>query len=138
MIDLRPLIHPSFWLDIHPMAFNPGSQRVLFIVFAVLLVVGAIIRMVAGRRSEDRHVTEVFNRVGRMGVTMGILGLVLFFCSFEEVVLLGSRVWYLVWAAGLLVWVAGIVRYVKKIVPAERAEALAEAERRKYLPGITR
>lgn len=135
MLDFRPLIHPSFWFDIHPLALTVGSQRVLFFVFGFLLVLGAITRMVASRHQEDRHVTEVFNRLGQMGVTMGMIGLLLFFMSFEEIVFLGARFWYLFWTIGLVVWIGNIVRYVKKTIPAEREAELAEQERRKYLPG---
>ena len=110
----------------------------LFILFAVFLVFGAIIRMVASHRHEDKQVTEVFSRLGRLGVTMGILGLMLFFFSFEEIPLLGARFWYLIWALGVGVWVALIVRYVVKVIPAERAAILARQEKEKYLPKPSR
>lgn len=138
MLDFRPLIHPSFWFNLQPVALTSGSQRLLFIVFAFCLVMGAIIRMVAGHHNQDRHVTEAFNRLGRLGVVMGIFGLVIFFCSFQEIALFGARFWYLLWVGGFVFWLGSIVRYVVKIVPAERAEALAEAEKRKYLPGTAR
>ncbi|MEK7105455.1 MAG: hypothetical protein AAB865_02120 [Patescibacteria group bacterium] len=134
MIDLRPLFRPAFWFNANPAPLSTAGERTLFIVFAVFLVLGAIIRMVATHRSEDRHVTEVFSRIGRLGVTMGLLGLLAFFFMFENVPLLGARFWLLVWGVGLIVWIVTIVRYIVKVVPAERAEELARQEREKYLP----
>lgn len=134
MIDLRPLVHPSFWLNTAPTPLTTGSERLLFIFFAIFLVFGAIIRMVASHRHEDKQVTEVFSRLGRLGVTMGILGLLLFFFSFEEIPLFGARFWYLIWGAGLIIWIAWIARYVVKVIPAERAAVLARQEKEKYLP----
>ncbi len=134
MIDLRPLLHPSFWFNVSPSALTFSSERLLFIVFAVFLVLGAIIRMVASHRKEDRYVTETFSRIGRLGVTIGMLGLLLFFFSFEGVPLLGARFWYLFLAVGFVVWIGFIARYVWKIVPAERAHEAIEREKQKYLP----
>ena len=65
---------------------------------------------------------------------MGILGLMLFFFSFEEIPLLGARFWYLIWALGVGVWVALIVRYVVKVIPAERAAILARQEKKNICP----
>lgn len=134
MIDLRPLIQPSYWFNNTPPAFGPGAVKTLFIFFAAFLVLGAVIRMVAGRRKEDRHVTETFNRLGRMGVSMGLLGLLIFFFSFEQVPFLGARFWYLFWGIGLIIWISTIVHYVVKIVPMERAHEIAQREKEKYLP----
>lgn len=134
MIDLRPLVKPQFWLDTTPPPLSAGNERLVFIIFAIFLIFGAIVRMVASRRQEDRHVTEVFSRLGRMGVTMGIVGLMLFFFSFEELPFLAARGWYLVWTAGLIAWLATIVRYVIKVIPAERAAELARQEKAKYMP----
>jgi len=134
MIDLRPLIHPSFWLNTNPAPLATDAERVLFFVFAVILILGAIIRLVATRRKEDRHVTETFSRLGNSAVTMGFLGLLLFFFSFEGIPLLGARFWFLLWALGFLIWIATIVRYVFKVVPVERKAELERQEREKYMP----
>ena len=134
MIDLRPLIQPAFWLNTNPLALSLASQRLLFIAFAAFLILGAIVRMVAVRRKEDKHVTEVFNRAGRLGVTMGLIGLIIFFFSFEQIPFFGARFWYLFWGLGFLSWTAAIVRYVIRVVPRERSAEVARQEREKYLP----
>lgn len=100
-----------------------------------MLILGAIIRMVATRRTEDRHVTATFNRVGRMGVTMGIIGLIIYFFTYQEIPFLGSRFWYLFWGVGCVIWIMSIVHYVKKIIPEERQREVELFERSKYLPG---
>lgn len=134
MIDLRPLINPTFWLNTNPPPISADSERVLFFAFAVVMILGAIIRLVATRRKEDRHVTETFNRLGNACVTMGFLGLVLFFFSFEGIPLLGARFWYLLWAVGFLYWLGMTLRYVVKVVPLERKAELERQAKEKYLP----
>ena len=99
-----------------------------------MLIVGAIIRMVGNRRNEDRFVTETFNRIGKLLVTMGFLGFILFFFSYQNIVLLSARFWFLAWGLGLIVWAVFILQYVVKVVPKERAAMSEKAEMDKYLP----
>lgn len=134
MIDFRPLIQPSFWIKTNPTPLTTGGERVIFIVFAIFLVMGAIVRMVAGHRTDDRYVTETFNRLGRLGVTMGIIGLLLFFFTFEQIPFFSGHFWYLLWFIGLVIWLIRIGQYALKIVPAERAAEVARQEKAKYLP----
>ena len=134
MFEIRPLLNSSFWLDLNPPPFVPSSEKVLFAIFAIMLILGAIIRMVGSRRHEDRHVTETFNRFGRLLVTAGVLGLILFFFSYERIPFLSSRFWFLALAGMFVAWTTSIVYYVTKVVPHER-KAMDEAkEKTKYIP----
>ncbi len=135
MLNLRPLLNFQFWFDRTPAPLEASSSRLLFGTFAVMLILGAIIRMVATRRTEDRYVTATFNRVGQMAVTMGMIGLVLFFFTYQEIPFLGSRFWYLFWGVGLIAWITSIVYYIKKIVPEKKKQEAELLERSKYLPG---
>lgn len=134
MFNLQPLITASFWFARDPAPLLTINARLLFGVFALLFVLGVVVRVVARRRKEDRLVTETFRRIGQLGVTMGLLGLLLFFFAYQEIPFLGMRVWFLLWGIGLLVWVGMVVRYATKIVPAERRRLSERTERNKYLP----
>ncbi len=134
MIDLRPLISPSFWFSLFPDAMGPLFERGFFVFFGLLIVVGAIVRIVARHRKEDKYVLRTFKRIGKMLLTMGLLGLLWFFFTFEEIYFLGARFWLLVWAVGLIYWIYTIVRYVKVEVPADRLAMQNKADFNKYLP----
>ena len=134
MFNLKPLVSPAFWFDRDPAPLIPANARLLFAAFALLFVLGVIVRVVGTRRKEDRFVTETFRRIGRLCVTMGLVGLVLYFFTYQEIPLLGMRAWFLVWGIALLVWVWTIVRYATNVVPAERQRLTGRTERDKYLP----
>lgn len=134
MFNLQPLITANFWFARDPAPLLAVNVRLLFGVFALLFVLGVVVRVVARRRKEDRLVTETFRRIGQLGVTMGLLGLLLFFFAYQEIPFLGMRVWFLLWGVGLFVWIGTVVRYATKIVPAERRRLSARSERSKYLP----
>lgn len=65
---------------------------------------------------------------------MGIIGLVLFFFSYERIPFLGMRVWFIVWGLGLVAWIITSVIYACKTVPCLRRQAAAKEEQMKYFP----
>lgn len=103
-------------------------------LFGVMVIIGAIVRIVARHRKEDRYLRKTFQSIGQMLVTMGILGMLWFFFSFEGIYMLGARFWFLVWAAGLVYWIIAIVRFAKITVPHIKEEASKRSEQNKYLP----
>jgi len=107
---------------------------IILVLFVVLFVLGIVGRIVASRKEEDRYKREVGNRISTLLVTMGFLGIVLFFFSFEQIELFGARFWYPTWVIGMLVWVHFIVRYVRRDIPAKKMRSQLLKEKAKYLP----
>lgn len=134
MIDLHPLITPSFWFSLFPEAMGPGFERAFFLFFGLMIVVGAIVRIVARHRKDDKYVVRTFQKIGKMLLVMGLLGMLWFFFTFEEIYFLGARFWLLVWIIGAGIWKFQIWRYVKKTIPAERLATQSKADFNKYLP----
>lgn len=134
MFDIRPLVSLSFWFDRDPSPLLIASSRLLFAILAIIFTLGVIVRVVATRRTEDRFTLELFRRLGTLCLTMGVIGLVFFFFTYQGIPFLGMRLWFLLWGIGLLVWLGGIMHWVKKVVPAERANIAKRALREKYLP----
>src|SRR3989338_157076 len=98
------LFTASFWFDTTPPPLSAGADRLLFGLFGVVLILGVIVRLVAKHHSkDDKHLLRGFKRAGTMFLTMGVVGLVLFFFSFEQIIFFGARFWYPLWAIGLLV-----------------------------------
>lgn len=134
MIDLRPLIQPSFWFDLDPNALSPVFERGLFLFFGVMVVFGALARIVARNKKADRYLTKAYYMISQCAFGMGLLGLLFFFFSFEQVYLLGARFWFLLWFIGLLVWIYFIWRYTTKTIPELRARDQEKNRNDQYLP----
>ena len=124
----------DFWFQNPPPPLTPFFERGLFAFFGIMLIVGAIVRIMASYKKEDKLVLEIFNRAGSLLVTMGGLGLVLYLFSYERIPFLGIRMWFIVWGIGLLAWVGTSVFYACKTVPCLRRQAVAKEERMKYFP----
>lgn len=105
-----------------------------FGIFAGLVILGAATRVVARNRTSDKLLMRVYKSVASMLLTMGGLGMVLYFFTYEEVYIFGARFWYVLWFLGFVAWGAWIFRYAKVTVPALRKAREERASGNEYLP----
>lgn len=134
MLDLRPLIKPSFWFDLTPTAMGPGFERLFFIVFAAMVIAGAATRIAARNKLTDKYERIIALRAANLAFAFGLVGFLIYFFTFEEIEFFGARFWFLVWLGALVVGVVRLVRYAKKEVPALRHRDQSRVEANKYLP----
>ncbi len=132
---MSEFLQPTYWLTMNPPEVGGLLGTITFVIFVVVFVLGIVGHLVADRRGSDRFMREVGHNISTLLVVMGILGVLLFFFSFEEIRLFGARFWYLVWIAGFLFWSFLIFRYVKWTVPGMREREAQRHANQKYLPG---
>ncbi len=128
------LFDPSFWFTLRPAEVGGISGSLIFGFFLLLFVLGIVSRIVAAQKLDDRYARMLGGRIGTMLVTLGILGVLLYFFSYERIRLFGSRFWYLFWVIGLIVWAGFIVRFAKKTIPELKQKEGIRAQMRKYFP----
>ena len=125
----------SYWFDLTPPSLAPGMEQIMFGFFGAVLLLGIIVRLVAKHHTkDDKHLLKGFKRTGVMFLTMGFLGLIFFFFSFERIQFLGARFWYLFWGVGLLVWIGFIINYFVRVIPREREREVNRSKVDKYMP----
>lgn len=131
---LNNLLSLSFWFDLQPPVLSPTFERGFFILFAGMIIIGSIARIVARKKDVDRFVARGYKRIAQMIVVMGFVGLIWYFFSYELVYFLGARFWFLVWAIGLCYWVFRLYQYFKHELPALQETVKNREEGNKYLP----
>ncbi len=131
---MSSLLQPMYWLTLQPPEVGGLLGSIVFGFFVAIFILGIIGRMVVDRKGSARYKKEIGNRISTLLVVMGLLGVLLYFFSFEEIQLFGARFWYPVWIVVTAVWVFFLVRYVKRDVPAKRAREQHLREQGKYLP----
>jgi hypothetical protein len=67
-------------------------------------------------------------------MTMGCLGLLFLFFSFEQARLFGARFWFVLLIIVLLVWLGFISYDYFRVAPRERRIEAVRRQREKYLP----
>jgi Ca2+/Na+ antiporter len=138
MIDLSPVLEIDFWFRLNPLGLSPFFERSLFFLFALLIIMGSVSRIVARNRKEDYLMVKAYRHMGQMFLTMGVIGMFWFFFTFEQIYLFGARFWFLVWLVCVALWVAWIVRYVKVTIPQLRQAGTAKKDSNKYIPSKKR
>jgi len=123
----------TLWFTLNPPDTTALAWRVAFGLFAALFLVGIVVRIYASRAT-DRSRLPLLRRVAKLCVSMGALGLILGFFSFENIRLLGARFWYPIWLLGTVIWAAFLVKFAVKELPAMRAADLEKQEKEKYIP----
>lgn len=135
---MSAFFQPSYWFTMNPPEVGGLLGTIAFVVFVLSFVLGIVGHLVAERKGSDRFVRTAGHRISTLLVTMGLLGVLLFFFSFEGIRMFGARFWYLLWVIMVLVWTFLIVRYLKRDVPLQRAREASRRAQRQYLPGPKR
>ena len=116
----RPVPMPQFWI----IGLN---------IFFGLFIAAGVVFNVLSRRA-DPFLGKRLRRLSKVGWVNGILGYIWLFFSYEGVVFLGARFWFLVILLSTIVWKIFILVDLKKNVARERAERQERERFEKYLP----
>lgn len=124
---------PSYWLTFSPPSVGGTSGNMIFGFFILFFVLGIVVRIVANNRTEDRYLKIIANRLAAWFITMGLLGVMLYFFSFEGINFFGAKFWYIVWVIITLIWFSYLFKVFKKI-PEIKDKAVQNREKYKYFP----
>lgn len=135
---LFPLIDWHFWFDLTPTRMASTFEAGFFAIFAFMIIAGAVVRMVVRNASYDKYRGQFLKRIAGIATSTGIVGLVWFFLTFEEIQFFGSRFWFLVILIGAVISVIRVLRFAKKDVPVLQHREQSRADVNKYLPRRSR
>ncbi|HBR80811.1 MAG: hypothetical protein UX09_C0031G0005 [Candidatus Uhrbacteria bacterium GW2011_GWE2_45_35] len=133
-MDFTTILQPKYWLSLTPAPLSSLSEKLLLAFFTMVFVVGIVLRFVERRKNISRFKARAFYLASQLGLTMGAVGLLIFFFSFENVRLFGARFWYLFWVIGVVVWLVYILRDYYKVSPKKLQNEEKRRQREKYLP----
>ncbi len=131
---MMTFFQPSYWFTTQPPEVTGTLGTILFVLFVLCFVLGIVGRIVTDRKEQDRFKREIGGRISTLLITMGLLGILLYFFSYERAHFFGARFWYPVWAIIVGVWAYYIVRYVRQDVPAMKARSASRRAAGAYLP----
>lgn len=133
-----PLVDWHFWFDLTPTRLASTFEAMFFALFALTIIAGAVIRMMVRNGSYDKYRAEMLKRIAGICSMTGIVGLVWFFLTFEEIQFFGARFWFLVILVGVVVAVIRLILFVRREVPVLQHREQSRAEVNKYLPRRSR
>lgn len=129
-----PLIDWQFWFDLTPIRMTSAFEGMFFGLFAVSIIAGAVIRMVTRNSAFEKYRAEMLKRIASILSTTGVVGVIWFFFTFEEIQFFGARFWFLVIMLGVAIAFIRLRLFLKRDVPVLQHRQQSRAEVNKYLP----
>ena len=134
MIDyLKYFFKPSHLFTLRPGAMHFRAVMILLAIF-MILIIGSLALKVYRKKIRDGLKIKGLERLFRLFLTIGILGLIYLFFAWQGVVLLAARFWLLLILISGAVWLAFILKYLLMQVPQLRQELEQKRKFKKYLP----
>jgi amino acid transporter len=124
----------SYWFNASPPPFAPVVGIGLLIFFAVLLVAGIAIQVIAPKQKWEKMTRRLLARIGYMLTVLGSIGLILYALSYESVPVLSARLGFLVWACFLAYYAWQVYRFVRVEMPAAQKRREDRERLEKWIP----
>ena len=109
-----------------------GTSRTTVLSILAVMHCGIVGYMFASK-STTMSCTRVC-RIGRLGITMGIIGVFMIFLFYQEIYIFSARFWFLIWLVVVAVWVRSIVHLAKVKIPREKRTLAEQQAFERYLP----
>ena len=129
------MLNPLSWFTFQYANVEGFFGKILLVVFLAFCFFGVVCRIVTIHRTKDRYTKWMGKRLAVLLFTMGFLGIVLYFFSYEQIRFFGGRFWYPLWGIGTVVWAAFLIKFFVKDIPRIRDQQAKEHAKMKYFPG---
>src|SRR3989338_3815358 len=130
---LKYFFDPNHLFTLRPGAMHSRAVMILLIAFSVMIVAGLLIKLYR-QRIKDGLKIKALDRLFRLLLAIGVLGLIYLFFAWQCVVLLAARFWLLAIIISGLVWLGFILKYLLVEMPKLRHKLEQKRKFEKYLP----
>jgi ABC-type transport system involved in multi-copper enzyme maturation permease subunit len=128
------LLTLTYWFNLNPGPWLEQSLRIVYAVFGLLIILGLIAWLFAGKNKENRLIYKLWHKIQLACLTVGIIGLILIAARQQRIYFLGMPFLLILLLIGALVWAYFIFRYATKVMPNQKEEEVKKKEKEKYLP----
>jgi len=127
---MNNLLSLSFWFNLRPPAMLE-TFNTLFLVFLVILLILSITAFYF--KKKKKLYRSFWLKFYDFTASNLMIGLILFFFSWQEVPFLSARFWLILWFALIVTWLYFLIKHLRKI-PKRKEEAEKKKSFDKYIP----
>lgn len=131
---MQNLFTLSFWFSLYPPALTPWAIRVMLVVFTALLIVGIAGKIYSIKTKLEKWTRRAVDKASSMLITMGVLGLLLFLFSYQQIPVLSMRLGYIIWLIILGIWIYFLYKFIYIEIPKQRKLKESREHTDKWLP----
>jgi len=134
MIDYKQFFDIQYWFTFNPGFLSDAAAIGFALFFGLFLAIPICLSMMARKKriATDPADKKVLGKVNTLFATMGVIGFLLLFFSYEAVPMLSMRFSYLLWGLGLAIWLYFIWHYTATEVPRIKDEREKKKQLEKY------
>ncbi|MBU0624811.1 hypothetical protein KKF05_00530 [Patescibacteria group bacterium] len=125
-----------YWINFRPVPLGPSLVGSIVAFFGWFLLAAIVLYFIA-RHLKHRNrllLEEVIRRFARLMLVVGFLGYVCLFFAYEQVPLLGMRLWFLLLLVLFIVWLIRAIIFAVRDYPRLHKNELERSRFEKYLP----
>ncbi len=127
---MNNLLSLSFWFNLRP----PTMLEIFNTLFLVFLVILLILSIIAFYFKKKKRLYKSFwLKFYDFTASNLMIGLLLFFFSWQAVPFLSARFWLVLWFVLILAWLYFLIKHLRKI-PKRKEEAEKKKSFDKYIP----
>lgn len=130
---IKNVLKPSYWIA-HQNIVPDVWIYSLYILFGILILIGLVGMVLASTKKLRKPYRNLFFKLSVWGWVMGLYGLTQLFFAVQQIWILSSRGFWLLWLAIAIWWLYSIILYGVKDVPRLIASHNERVQREKYLP----
>lgn len=124
----------TYWFSLRPIPFVPVIEKALIIGFAVIFALGVAGFLLLLKHGWSKTAKHIVQRFANTLTWIGLIGALLWSFTYEEIVILSMRAFYL----PLIVWICWdfywLYKYVRIEVPLKEQRILERQQQLKWLP----
>lgn len=121
-----------FWFNANAGALEPNIEKILLVVLGILLILTIFVSTTKKSKQNGLYY-KTYNSLQVFFICNLILGIFLYFFTYQGIYFFSARFWFLVWAVFAVTWLIFIVRSYSKI-PNIKENFKRKKEFTKYLP----
>lgn len=122
----------DFWFNINAGALEPKIQNMLVAGLLILLILAVIVTVIK-KQKKNSFYYKILNSLQVFFIVNSVIGSFLLFFTFERVLFLSSRFWFLIWFASMVLWL-NFIRSAFLKIPKIQEKVKKEESFNKYIP----
>lgn len=129
---MEKFITMNYWFNVNAGELEPKMQKLLFIILVIFLILAIFISVIK-KSKQNGFYYKIFNSLQLFFITNFIVGVFLYFFTYQGIYFLSSRFWFLAWFVFVVIWLNTIRSLFLKI-PKIKEKVKEKEKYSKYIP----
>ncbi len=135
LVGYAALLDYRYWINLQPVPLGPSLVGSIVAFFGWFLLSAVVLYFVARHVKKYNHlIEEVIQRFAKLMFTTAVLGYILLFFAYEQVPLLGMRLWFLLLTLLFCYWLVRAIVFAVRDYPHMKQHEDERLRFNKYLP----